>query len=192
MNYRNSNRSRSPFPALNRSAVLFGAFGLLTAILIIKLFSLQVLAHEHYQSVAAREHYGYSELPAHRGEIYIKDYASGEKVRVATNSTLYLLYADPTMVKDKKLVTDRIVPFIYNLEEQKKLDEDRVRTAILRAKTAEELEAAKPLTDQQLYDQFYQRILEQISADVRPVVILSNQISEEEAEKVRKPHHPRH
>lgn len=185
MNYKSSNRSRSPFPALNRNLVLFGAFGLLTGILLIKLFSLQVLAHEHYQSVAAQEHYGYSELPAHRGEIYIQDYASGEKVRMATNSTLYLLYADPTMVKDKKLVTDRIVPFIYNLEEQRKIDEERVKVAILRAKTAEEIEAAKPLTDQQLYDQFYQQILEQVSADIRQVVILSNQISEEEAERVR-------
>jgi cell division protein FtsI/penicillin-binding protein 2 len=185
MNYRNSNRSRSPFPALDRSLVLFAAFVAITAIILVKLFTLQVIAHDHYQTIAAREHYGYSELPAHRGEIYLKDYASGEKVRVATNSTLYLLYADPTMVKDKKLVTDRIVPFIYNLEEQRKIDEERVKTAILRAKTAEEIEAAKPLTDQQLYDQFYQQILEQISADIRQVVILSNEISSEEAERVR-------
>lgn len=169
----------------DRNLIFFGVIVLFTLVILARLFHLQVLAHDHYAAIAAKEHYGYSELPAHRGEIFIKDYASAEKVRVATNSTLDLLYADPTMVKNKKLVADRLAPLIYVQEEARLADEERVKTAILRAKTAEELEAVKPYSDDELYQNFYNSLLEQISSDIRPVIILSNELSPEQAEQVR-------
>lgn len=165
--------------------MFFGFVILLTIIIIARLFYLQVLAHDYYAAIAAREHYGYSELPAHRGEIYIMDYASGEKVRVATNSTLDLLYADPTLIKNKKLVADRIAPLIYNQEEARGTDEQRVKTGILRAKTAEELEKIKPYSDDELYQNFYNDILEKISSDIRPVIILTNDLTPPQAETIR-------
>ena len=80
--------------------LVFLVFG----IIVMRLFFLQVIKHDHFQAVAAREHYGYTELPARRGEIFIKDYASGEDIRVATNVTLDTLYADPTLIENPKLV----------------------------------------------------------------------------------------
>ncbi len=171
---------------LDRNLVFLIFVCLLTTIIIARLFYLQVLAGGYYAGIAAREHYGYNELPAHRGEIYIKDYASGENVRVATNSTLDLLFADPTLIKNKKLVADRVVPLIYDLTEARKLDEERVKTGILRAKTAEELEAVKPYTDDELYQNFYNDLLEKISSDVRPVIILSNEITPPQADAIKK------
>lgn len=170
---------------LDRNLIFFGVIALCTLIILARLFHLQVLAHDHYAAIAAREHYGYSELPAHRGEIFIKDYASGENVRVATNSTLDLLYADPTMVKNKKLVADRLAPLLYVQEDARKADEDRVKTAILRAKTAEELEAVKPYSDDELYQNFYNNLLEQVSSDIRPVIILGNDLTPAQTEQIR-------
>lgn len=169
----------------DRNKAFFGVVIFFTTIIIIRLFQLQVLAHDHYSQMAAREHYGYSELPAHRGEIYIKDYASGENVRVATNSTLDLLYADPTLLKNKKLVADRIVPLIFDLEEAKAIDQERVKNAIFRAKTAEDLDKIKPYTDDELYKNFYQDILDKISSDIRPMIILSNEVDAKQADAIK-------
>jgi cell division protein FtsI/penicillin-binding protein 2 len=106
MNYRSQKsaglRSFAHNLKLDRNLVFLGLLGVLTVIILFRLFSLQVLAYEHYSKIATQAHYGYSELPAHRGEIFIKDYASGENVRIATNSTLDLLFADPTLIKNKK------------------------------------------------------------------------------------------
>ena len=151
----------------------------------VRLFILQVIAHDHYQQIAAKEHYGFSELPAHRGEIFIKDYASGEQVRVATNSTLDMLFADPTLIKDKKLVADRIAPIIYNLEEAQKADQERVEIAKSRALSAEEYEKIKPYTDQELYQNFYNEFLEKINSDIRPMIILSTKVVDETAAAIR-------
>lgn len=170
---------------IDRNQAFFGFIGIITLIIIGRLFSLQIVAHGYYAEIAAREHYGYSELPAHRGEIFIKDYASGENVRIATNITLDLLFADPTLIKNKKLVADRIIPLIYDLEEARKLDEERVKTSILRAKTAEELEKIKPYSDDQLYQNFYNDILEKISSDIRPVIIITTNLASDKADKIK-------
>lgn len=178
---------KNPFKNLDwdRNLIFFVVIGIFSVIIIGRLFQLQVLAHDHYAAIAAREHYGYSELPAHRGEIFIKDYASGENVRVATNSTLDLLFADPSLIKNKKMVADRLAPLIYNLDEARKTDEERVKTGILRAKTAEELEQIKPHSEDELYQNFYNNLLEQISSDIRPVIILSEAPSPAQIEAIR-------
>ncbi len=170
---------------LDRNLVFFAVVVLFTAIILARLFELQIIAHDHYAEIAAKEHYGYSELPAHRGEIYIKDYASGENVRVATNSTLDFLFADPTLIKDKKLVADRLVPLIYSLDEARALDQERVKTAVFRAKTGEELAAVKPYTDDELYQNFYKQILDQISSDIRPRIILGSDLTTPEIDAIK-------
>ncbi len=182
--YKSSRRQKFNFQ-INRHLIFLSIIGLISLIIIAQLFSLQVIAHDHYAQIAAKAHYGYSEIPAHRGEIFIKDYASGDNIRIATNSTLYLLFADPTLIKNKKLVADRIAPMIFNLEQAKIDDQERVKLAINRAKTAEEIEKAKPYSDDELYQNFYNDILEKISADIRPVIILSNSLTPEKANLVK-------
>ncbi|MBD3328580.1 hypothetical protein GF340_04715 [Candidatus Peregrinibacteria bacterium] len=156
----------------------------LLGIITFRLFYLQVIQHGYYTSVAAKEHFGYTELPARRGEIFIQDYASGETVRVATNITLDTLFADPTIIENKKLVADRITPIIFDLEAEKLKDERRVEQELKRAKTLEEEEKIKTLSDEELYTQFYNNLLEKISQDVRPEIQLTNTIDENLAKKI--------
>ena len=143
---------------------------IIVGVIAMRLFFLQVMRHSFYQEVAAKEHYGYTELPARRGEIFIQDYASGETVRVATNVTLDTLYADPTLIKDPKIVADRIAPLIFNLETERQKDEQRVQQEIKRAQTPEDREKIKELTDEELYTQFYQNIFDSIGQTVRPQI----------------------
>ncbi|MBU0668086.1 penicillin-binding protein 2 [Patescibacteria group bacterium] len=151
---------------------------IVVGIISMRLFFLQVIRHDYYQQVAAKEHYGYTELPARRGEIFIRDYASGEYIRVATNVTLDTLYADPTIIQNNKIVADRIAPMIFDIETERTNDKKRVETEIKRAKTEEDRDKIKTLTDEELYKQFYDNLLEGISQEVRPVILLSDTIEE--------------
>lgn len=164
---------------LNRLAVLTAAIIFLTGVIIVRLFYLQVIRYDYYEKVAAKEHYGYSELPARRGEIFIKDYASGELVRVATNTTLDLLFADPTLIENKKVVSDRIAPVIFNLKEARDEDEKRVKIELAKAKTPEEKAGVKSLTDEELFQKFSNDLFEKISQEKRAQILLSNELTKE-------------
>lgn len=159
---------------------------LLLGIILIRLFFLQVIRHDHYQAVAAKEHYGYTELPARRGEIFIKDYASGEDIRVATNVTLDTLYADPTLIENPKLVADRLAPMIFNIEEERVKDQQRVETETKRAQSQEELNNIKKLNDEELYTKFYDDLLENISRKIRSEILLSDTIEENILQEIEK------
>jgi cell division protein FtsI (penicillin-binding protein 3) len=68
-------------------------------VLVARLFYLQVLQHEHYIAQASKEHTRKYEVPARRGELYVRD---GDGVTpLALNQTLKLVYADPRYVGDK-------------------------------------------------------------------------------------------
>jgi stage V sporulation protein D (sporulation-specific penicillin-binding protein) len=165
---------RKPRQPLNKITILKIFVVGVASIIGIRLFFLQVIRYDFYQQVAAKEHYGETELPARRGEIFIKDYASGENVRVATNITLDTLYADPTIIKDKKLVADRLVPLIYDLPEARATDDQRIETEHKRAKTQEEVDKIKALTDEELYKKFYDDTLAKISMETRQSILLSD------------------
>ncbi len=149
-----------------------------------RLFFLQVIRHDYYLKVEARDHYGSTTLPARRGEIFIKDYASGDLIRVATNMTLDTIFADPTKIKDPKQVADQIAPLIYDLDEERQKDITRVETEQRRAQTPEDLAKIKPLTDEELYKKYYDNLLNQIGQKVRSEIILSNNIEDEEVLKL--------
>jgi stage V sporulation protein D (sporulation-specific penicillin-binding protein) len=157
---------------------------LFAVIIIFRLFYLQVIKNEYYEQVAAKEHYGITELPARRGEIFIKDYASNETIRVATNVALDTLFADPTIIQNPKIVADRIAPLIFDLAIAKTADLDRMAADRKRAKTPEEYDNVKPLTDEELYKQFYDNLLLEIGRQIRPVIILSDTIAPETLKQI--------
>jgi len=149
------------------------------------MFYLQVIRYDFYAQAAAKEHEEETSLPARRGEIFIKDYASNEEVRVATNITLDTLFADPTIIKDKKIVADRLVPLIYNLEEARASDNARIEAEKKKARTQEEIANIKPLTDEELYKQFYDDILSKISQETRPMITLSNTLPPDTLKEIK-------
>lgn len=164
---------------LNRLTMLTAAIIFMTGIIIVRLFYLQVIRHDYYEKIANKEHYGYSEVPARRGEIFIKDYSSGELVRVATNTTLDLLYADPTLIENKKMLSDRIAPIIFDLKEARDADGKRVQIDLAKAKNPEEKALVKSLTDEELFKKFSDDLLDKISQEKRAQILLSNELTKE-------------
>lgn len=117
--------ARRPKTPLNRLKIILIIQYTIVGIIILRLFWLQVVKANYYRTVAAKEHYGYTELPARRGEILIRDNNSKDLYRVATNTTLDLVYADPTLVKTPDEIVATLAPLLFNLEDAR--DEDNAR-----------------------------------------------------------------
>lgn len=170
---------------INKITFLIIGAGLITIILIVKLFSLQILNHKYYQDIATREQYGYVELSAGRGEIIIKDYHSDEEFLIATNTTLNLLYADPALIKDPVYVGDILAPLLFNLDEERVADSERIeklRKNIPNMIVEQELtedEVKKllaPLTDNELETNFKKDLIEKLGEKQRKRIQLTEEI----------------
>jgi cell division protein FtsI/penicillin-binding protein 2 len=108
--YRPSNRSNS---SARRIIFLMGFVVAVFFVLVARLFQLQVLRHDTYLATAQEQHFGAIDLPARRGEIYVKDTHSGELSKLATNTTLDLLYVDPMIAENKKEIAAKLTPLLF-------------------------------------------------------------------------------
>lgn len=90
---------------------------LVFSVIFVRLFQLQVLRHDAYLAVAEEQHFGAIDLPARRGDIYVKDTHSGELSKLATNTTLDLLYVDPLVAENKQEIATKLTPIIFPEEE---------------------------------------------------------------------------
>lgn len=79
------------------------ALGLIT---LARLVYVQLVQHGHFVALAASEHQRKYEVPADRGQIYLLD--GDTKVPLALNETLKLVYADPSIVKDKQDTANKL------------------------------------------------------------------------------------
>ncbi len=90
--------------------LMFG--GILT-----RLFQLQVVRTSLYADIAKSQHFGAITLPARRGEILVRDTHSGELSKLATNTTLDLLYVDPLVAEDKVGIAKILAPLLFTRDE---------------------------------------------------------------------------
>ncbi|KKR34591.1 MAG: Peptidoglycan glycosyltransferase [candidate division CPR2 bacterium GW2011_GWC1_39_9] len=87
-----------------------------------RLFYLQIVKHDYYTAVAQDQYYKNSDLPAKRGEIYVKDnYADSGKSKIAMNNINDELFADPVMVDNKEEASEKISSII-GLSKEEVLD----------------------------------------------------------------------
>jgi cell division protein FtsI/penicillin-binding protein 2 len=160
----------------------------MTAILIIRLFQLQVLEHAYYETVATKEQLGLTALPAKRGEIIIQDLHSNEEFLLATNITLNLLFADPTLIKDPESLATQLTPLIFNLEEERASDDERIREQAKKLPadiTEEEKDKLlRPLTDQELTEQFKKNFITKISQKTRPEILLAEKLPQDKLTQI--------
>jgi len=112
--YRNKNNG---YQNVHRILILLIIAGLCCFIIIGRLFQLQVLKYNDYRETAKGQHFGAIELMAQRGEILVRDTHSGELSKLATNTTLDLLYVDPMVAEDKEGIAQKIAPLLFNQED---------------------------------------------------------------------------
>jgi len=86
-------------PSANRRLnVWYGVLILVIAIIIGRLFYLQVIRHDHYRQAALSDQLKESIIPAERG--IIEAHETSGVVPIVLNQKLYTLYADPLFIKN--------------------------------------------------------------------------------------------
>ncbi len=165
--------------SLNRLSVLFLAVYLVTGLIIVRLFYLQVIVHGYYEGIAQTEQYGYTTLPSRRGEILIEDYHSGETYSLATNTTLAMVFADPTLIKKPDVVAETLTPLLFDLETEKELDQkryDEEYEAIMKMESVvlreEALSKLKLKTDEELLEDYRQYLEDTLADKTRDLILL--------------------
>jgi cell division protein FtsI/penicillin-binding protein 2 len=89
----------------SRSRTLLFIMCAVGAVFVVRLFYLQVMRHDYYDTEALREHTTKFTLPAQRGEIYARD--GGNAIApLVMNEASYIVYADPRYVTDEHKVAD--------------------------------------------------------------------------------------
>lgn len=109
MNYvkpRQDNSHRS----IDRVAVLRILIIVMGGILIARLFYVQIIRHDFYQSQALAEHIKKFEIPARRGIIRLSD--GSNSVPIVLNEQRYIIYADPKYITDFEGTATKLVPVI--------------------------------------------------------------------------------
>jgi len=89
----------------------------LFVVIISRLFQLQVMRHDDYSETARNQHFGSITLQAKRGEILVRDTHSGDLSKLATNTTLDLIYVDPMVTDDKVGVAKTLAPLLFTRKE---------------------------------------------------------------------------
>ena len=75
----------------------------IAGIIILRLFSLQILSGKKYKEIASGTHNISASLKAERGSIFAKEFGNEDLYPVASNKTLYLVYAEPSKIQNKTL-----------------------------------------------------------------------------------------
>jgi cell division protein FtsI/penicillin-binding protein 2 len=102
--------SRHHFTTLSRIRFWYACLLLCAGIFVVRLFYLQVIRHDYYQTAALTKQLKEYEVPASRG--VIEATVNGQPVPVVLNESKYTLYADPIYVKDPKAAADAIARII--------------------------------------------------------------------------------
>lgn len=88
------------------------------AVILLRLFWLQVIKNGYYIKIAAEQHWARDVIQAKRGKIYVKDDTTGGLYPLAENQTLALAFAAPEEINDKNDTAKKLAP-ILEIEEGK-------------------------------------------------------------------------
>ncbi len=87
---------------ITRSQFLAIALSIVMGLIVVRLFWMQVIQHQHYVALASEEQVKKLVIPANRGMVYAMD--GDTPVPVVMNQQVYTLFADPTVVTEPERV----------------------------------------------------------------------------------------
>ncbi len=102
---------RDATPISRRLSFLRLVFIIIALVVAVRLFSLQVLSRDFYETLAANAHDVLEKLVPARGDILIED-ADGKLYPVATNRDTYQIFAEPRNVKEPGKVAEILAPML--------------------------------------------------------------------------------
>jgi len=80
--------------------------------LILRLFYIQIIQHNYYDTLLNQQHVSEISLKAKRGNIFADDKAE-KHIQLTDNISMYNIFIDPKFVWDKEKVIDIISPVVY-------------------------------------------------------------------------------
>ena len=84
--------------SLSRIRIWYAALVLIFGLVLVRLFYLQIIRHDYYQTAALNKQLKEYEIPAARGVIQVHD--GDELVPIVLNESKYTLFADPKFIED--------------------------------------------------------------------------------------------
>ena len=87
-----------------RSRIIATILFVIVSIFVIRLFYIQVVQHGYYTALADQEQLKKERIPAMRGLIYAKN--AGSPTLLVMNETVYTVFADPAIIKDRDKVAE--------------------------------------------------------------------------------------
>ncbi|TSC57691.1 MAG: cell division protein FtsI (penicillin-binding protein 3) [Candidatus Peregrinibacteria bacterium Greene0416_19] len=97
---------------LQRMTIVHALLLLLLLVLVARLIELQVVKGDQYYDLAQKQHFSGVHLAAKRGEILGVSSKTGEKNIFATNTTLNLVYVDPTVTDNPAFVAETLADLL--------------------------------------------------------------------------------
>lgn len=174
---------------INRISILLVFFGLIFVYIVTRLFYLQVIKHDYFLQVAAENHIGITKLPARRGEILLEDSFSGNKYKLATTTTYNLLYADPAIIsKDgtSEIIANKIAPIIFDIDTAREEENRRIKKLQIKETSNVESEETNKKSDQELLNEYTQKIKTQMETNIREQILLIEKIDPELEKEINK------
>ena len=105
MNPSQLGRPRLKIPSANQRLQLwYGVLLLIIGLIIVRLFYLQIIRHDHYKKAAYADQLKQYSVAADRG--LIEAHEGADSVPLVLNQKLYTLYVDPTLVKNAEAGAD--------------------------------------------------------------------------------------
>jgi len=137
---------KTPF---SRVFLLIAFVGFIFSIIIFRLFQLQILDYEQYSKTAKGQHFGAIELPARRGDILVRDTHSGELSKLATNTTLDLIYVDPLVAENKEDIAKKLSSLLFMPDEYELCLEKpkECKYSVIEDASLEQFETTQPVWD---------------------------------------------
>lgn len=134
MNYRSQKNSKPKSIKIDRTQILRVFLFVFGAIIISRLFYVQIIRHDYYTAQALAEHTKKYEIPAPRGLIKVQNGSS--TTTLVLNEKKKLVYADPKYIADSAEASKKIVSVLGGSQAdlQKKLSSNS-RYVILAKKT---------------------------------------------------------
>lgn len=160
------------------------------AILFLQIFNLQIFKHDYYMSKAMTNQQGYTESDPRRGEIFIQDYHSNTDFRVATNTTLDTVFADPSLILDHTGIGEKLAPILFSKDLALRAEELRLkeqRNTLPPDLTEQEiLDILKPRDLAELKKEFQDEIITKMAQKTRPQILLYRDPPTSVREAIRK------
>lgn len=89
----------------SRTRVLLIGLLIIGTVFIVRLFWLQVIRHDHYETLALQSQVTKFTIPAKRGLVYARD-GENKVAPLVMNEPVYTAYADPQEVEDKEAIVN--------------------------------------------------------------------------------------